>query len=244
MPFNPETPPGITTGTSGAFNTLNTRQYPDEKEIGIVTSTNIQIKINGQPIGLIQSLRRDESRDVQRVMEIGTEGLVQLVPQNYQGGTLSVDALAVYGRLFFRAIRMKDWGAPQSFIANYNPVGMLVQNRIPFTVEVLTRGRNHNKGPGSLGQIREIFHGCFLTQYGKTVQISDVTVTETVQIAYARVVVTDEKTSANGPEGYSWTLGNYNSNPIEDSWSPRSTYDVDASVLTQDPVNYGGGGPG
>lgn len=197
-------PSGLTLGGDNVFpdfNTLNTRQYPNDNEIGIVTSTNIDIKINGQRVGLMQSFSRQESREVQRIMEIGSEGLVQLVPQNYQGGTLECEALAVYGRLFFRAIKIKDYGAPQSYIANYNPVGMLVQNRIPITVEVTTRGRRFGQGgidAPKMSMLKETFYGCFLTSYSKSVSANDITVAERISIAYANCRVEQLTTARIG----------------------------------------------
>lgn len=177
------------------INTLNTRQYASDDPLKIVTSTNIDIEINGRKIGLIQSFSRNEGRDVTPVSEIGTEGLVQLVPNNYQGGTLSVDHFRIYGRLMFETLGLYDLGAPQSFIANFNPIAHLAQQRLPFSVKVTVRGAAKEDPSIINRRIVEVYHGCWLTSYSYDVSSGNITVSEKAEIKYTwPEIINDEET--------------------------------------------------
>lgn len=177
------------------INTLNTRQYASDDPLKIVTSTNVDIELNGRKVGLIQSFQRQERRDTTPVSEIGTEGIVQLIPNNYQGGTLQVEHLRIYGRLFFETIGIYDLGAPQSFIANFNPVAHLGQQRLPFAVKVSVRGAAKEDPSIINRRLVEVYHGCWLEDYSYSVRNGEITVSESAAIRYTWVeIINDEET--------------------------------------------------
>ena len=59
-------------------------------------STNISVYANEQRVGFIQDLSPSESRTITPIQELGTEGVVQMVASNTNGGTLSCSRVAVY----------------------------------------------------------------------------------------------------------------------------------------------------
>lgn len=184
------------------YNTLNTRQYASDEPLKILTSTNIELEINGQRIGLIQSFSRNEQRDVTAIFEIGTEGAVQLIPNNYSGGSIRASHFRIYGRLLFETLKLYDLGAPQSFIANFNPVAHLAQQRLPFSIKVTARGAAKNDPSLINRRIQEVYHGCWITSYGYNVTSNDITVSEEVDIRYTwcEVVNDDESFKDQGPD--------------------------------------------
>jgi len=73
-----------------------------------VASTNIFIYANGTPVGMIQSFNVSESRNINKLQAIGWEGIVQAVPSNTNGGTLTVNRMALYESNLGRALGLTD----------------------------------------------------------------------------------------------------------------------------------------
>lgn len=181
------------------INTLNTRQYASDAPLKIATSTNIDIEFNGKKVGLIQSFRKDEKRNNTKVSEIGTEGLVQIIPNNYEGGSLSVDHLRIYGRTFLETMGIYDLGAPRTFIANFNPVAHLGQQRLPFAVRVTLRGAAKNNSSEINRRIVEVYHGCWLTDNSYTVTNGEITIKESANLDYTWVEILHDDNSFKDP---------------------------------------------
>jgi hypothetical protein len=56
-------------------------------------STQILIQVDGQGIGAIQSLRVSERRQNRRITEVGTDGVIEIVPNQAAEVSLSVDRI-------------------------------------------------------------------------------------------------------------------------------------------------------
>jgi hypothetical protein len=146
-----------------------------------VTSTNIRIKAaNGVTIGMIQSFSVSENKDVTKVQSIGIEGVTQAVPQNYKGGTIQATRVALYGSRFYDAFKMEEYMGEQ--YREYNVFKTLKDQRLPFEIRVdqsMTNGGENGK------QYTETYIDCWISSYKKNYTTSNVTVSESVSIAYA-----------------------------------------------------------
>lgn len=146
-----------------------------------VTSTNIRIKAaNGITIGMIQSFSVSENKDVTKVQSIGIEGVTQAVPQNYKGGTIQATRVALYGSRFYDAFKMEEYMGEQ--YREYNVFKTLKDQRLPFEIRVdqsMTNGGENGK------QYTETYIDCWISSYKKNYTTSNVTVSESVSIAYA-----------------------------------------------------------
>ena len=146
-----------------------------------VTSTNIRIKAaNGVTIGMIQSFSVSENKDVTKVQSIGIEGVTQAVPQNYKGGTIQATRVALYGSRFYDAFKMEEYMGEQ--YREYNVFKTLKDQRLPFEIRVeqsMTNGGENGR------QYTETYIDCWISSYKKNYTTSNVTVSESVSIAYA-----------------------------------------------------------
>ena len=149
-----------------------------------VTSTNIRIKAaNGVTIGMIQSFSVSENKDVTKVQSIGIEGVTQAVPQNYKGGTIQATRVALYGSRFYDAFKMEEYMGEQ--YREYNVFKTLKDQRLPFEIRVeqsMTNGGENGR------QYTETYIDCWISSYKKNYTTSNVTVSESVSIAYADVL--------------------------------------------------------
>lgn len=159
-----------------------------------VTTTNIEIFSNGDKVGFIQSCSPSESRNIVKVQELGTEGVVQAVPGNTTGGQLSVSRLALYNASIFRALGLTPTGkygdgsavddATYKVGGGKNPFKTLKDQRVPLEIKIKI------KKPGDqLGYTEEAYVDCWLASYSKTIASSTITVTESATIQYSDVVV-------------------------------------------------------
>lgn len=87
-----------------------------------MTSTNVFVYANGQIVGMIQSFSVSESRSVDQLQALGTEGVIQAVPNNTNGGTLSVNRIALYSSNLWNALGMSTSGH------GYDKSGAIVYN--------------------------------------------------------------------------------------------------------------------
>lgn len=172
-----------------------------------VASTNISVFANGMKIGFVQSLTPSESRTITPVQELGTEGVVQLVPSNTNGGQLSITRLAVYNATLYNALGASRTGqfipynkmgknTPTGTASNINedsnfktfgnPFKTLKDQRVPLEIQVKT------KLPGDAESTKyytETYIDCWLASYSKTIAANTITVSETATIQYSDVVV-------------------------------------------------------
>ncbi len=135
-------------------------------------STNISVYANEQRVGFIQDLSPSESRTITPIQELGTEGVVQMVASNTNGGTLSCSRVAVYNSSLFNALGLtgkgvftiievnNGWGKLKSgvgWIWLGNPQYCTINDTVkadtptfsPYKVRVSIKDLNIRKGPGT-----------------------------------------------------------------------------------------------
>lgn len=183
---------------------LNTYRASGMSEFGdnvptmAITTTNIQVYANGMRVGFVQSFNPSESRNIVKVQELGTEGVVQAVPGNTNGGQLAVSRFAVYNGNLFNAIGGTDTGtftsASEMYDGNYpqtngifsNPFKTLKDQRVPLEIKVKTIMPT---GTADTPQYYvETYLDCWLSTYSKTIAANTITITESATIQYSDLV--------------------------------------------------------
>lgn len=197
---------------SSVNNNLNTQRASGMPSIGdngsklAVLSTNISVYSNEQRVGFIQDISPSESRSITPIQELGTEGVVQMVASNTNGGTLSCSRFAVYNASLFNALGLTGTGTftkatDKAFGTtkyNYdgkeinqtntnntlsNPFKTLKDQRVPIEIKLSIRQPGRNAKP-----ITQTYIDCWLTQYSKAVSSSTITITESCTISYSDVI--------------------------------------------------------
>lgn len=145
------------------------------------TSTNIDILSNGNVIGMIQSFTVTENRDIQKLQEVGTEGVVQAVPGNTKGGSLNVSRMALYGSNLWDAVGLTGLKNADNSLQIFQT---LKNQRVPFEIQVKTPS---NDTTSTVSYYIETYIDCWLSSYSKTFAVGTITVTEQATIMYADV---------------------------------------------------------
>ena len=195
-------------GTNYAYSSdtnknLNTHRASGMPEVGekngsmAVTSTNIEVWANNMKIGFVQTLTPSESRTIVKVQELGTEGVVQSVPSNTNGGQLSITRFAVYNGNLFNAMGATNTGKftdKDSFAADPantlnaqyntygNPFKTLKDQRVPLEIKVKTKMPSNQTT-----YYIETYVDCWLASYSKSIAATTITVTEQATIQYSDV---------------------------------------------------------
>jgi hypothetical protein len=96
---------------------------PDQNTTRVALSTNIVIKVNGQPVGAIQSMTVNETRSISPIDEVGFDGHIDMSP------TKSTDIEGSCKRIRYDRLRMLE-----AFSRGYIHVH---SQRIPFDIEII-----------------------------------------------------------------------------------------------------------
>jgi len=163
-----------------------------------VTTTNINVFANNNRVGFIQSFSPSEARTINKIQELGTEGIVQSVPSNTNGGQLAVTRFAVYNAGLFNALGLTEngefvttsnqndaaRGSSTSLNPTYavysNPFKTLKDQRVPIEIQVKT---THPDGK----IYYETYVDCWLSSYTKTIAANTITISEQATIQYSDV---------------------------------------------------------
>lgn len=178
---------------------------------GAMTSTNIFIYSNGCIVGMIQSFNISESRNINKLQAIGWEGVVQAVPSNTNGGTLSVNRIALYESSIWNALGLTTNGIPFNEVGSkvydskdgtsntwdtptvksesdgYNTKTRLTfktlkDQKVPLEIQVKTR----REGSDDVYYV-ETYIDCWIQNYSKSYTVQNITVAEQATISYADV---------------------------------------------------------
>lgn len=124
-------------------------------------STQIVIKVGPVAVGALQSLSAKQSRTINRISEIGTDGVIEAVPHAPTQIDLSVTRIA------FDRLRITEAFARGFF--------NISAQRIPFDVEV------HENFKEEDGQVY-VYHNCWFQSVDTPYNAGDYLVTETAEI--------------------------------------------------------------
>lgn len=139
-------------------------------------STQIIVYVNNQPVGAIQSFQERQQRSIKRVVEVGTDGVIEAVPQSATTVSLTVN------RIVFDGLSL-----PESMARGFRNIH---SQRIPFDIVVIDRFTGTEEEGGS---IVTTYHNCWFESLGKSYTVNDYTITED-----ASIVVEAISTERNG----------------------------------------------
>ena len=196
------------TGTSSAFTSdtnkwLNTQRATGMPEILDnsaslpITSTNIEVYSNNMRIGFVQSFTPSEQRQITKVQELGTEGVVQSVPGNTNGGQIAISRFAIFNGSLYNALGLTPTGQFSQYASQIpgdakvysastntlgNPFKTLKEQRVPLELQVKTKMPDVGKA-----YYIETYIDCWLSSYSKAIASGTITVTESATIQYSDV---------------------------------------------------------
>ena len=126
-------------------------------------STQVVIYVNGEPVGAIQSFQETQSRSNKSISEVGTDGIIELVPQSPAKFTLQVN------RIVFDGLSL-----PESFARGFKNIHA---QRIPFDIVVIDKFTGVEDDA-----VVTTYHNCWFNNLSKTYQTSDYTIAESAGI--------------------------------------------------------------
>jgi len=122
-------------------------------------STQIIIMVENEPVGAIQSFGETQSRGIKAINEVGTDGIIELVPQSPTKVSLSID------RMYFDGLSL-----PEAFSRGFRN---LQSQRIPFDIVVI----DQFTGTGN-DAIITTYHNCWFNNLSITYSASDYTIAQ------------------------------------------------------------------
>lgn len=181
-----------------------------------ITTTNIEVWSNGSKVGFIQSASPSESRNITKIQELGTEGVVQAVPGNTTGGQLTLSRFALYNSNLFASLGLSPGGShsvptslhntyntaadePYNVGAGKNPFRTLKDQRVPIEIKMKTRKPMDYAGED--GWYEESYIDCWLASYSKTIASNTITITEQATVQYSDVFVSPANDTVGSTTG-------------------------------------------
>ena len=126
-------------------------------------STQVVVYVNGEPVGAIQTFQETQSRSNKAIAEVGTDGIIELVPQGAAKFTLSVT------RMVFDGLSL-----PEAFARGFRNIHA---QRIPFDIVVIDKFTGTDKDA-----VVTTYHNCWFNNLSKNYQTTDYTIIENAGI--------------------------------------------------------------
>lgn len=157
-------------------------------------STQIIIKVHGNPVGALQRLTVAQARPLFRVQEIGTDGVIEIVPQNATTFELTAE------RIVFDQLRL-----PESFSKGFRFIN---SQRLPFDIEVIDFS---GTAPNAVIEdnnnlITMTYRNCWFTRYDTPYTADNYVITETGTLWCETAFLSTPTTSAENGIPYSGGL--------------------------------------
>ena len=208
----------LVTGTDYAYDSASNKYLNTQRATGMpqtldnpstlpITSTNVSVWANNMRVGFVQSFTPSEQRTITKVQELGTEGVVQSVPGNTNGGQIAITRFAIYNANLYNALGLTRTGQFVAKVDNdfdkfmtlndtnnaeyrthTNPFKTLKDQRVPLELKSKTVLPDVNNSTDSGYKAYTVTYvDCWLSQYSKTVATNQVTVSESATIQYSDV---------------------------------------------------------
>ena len=126
-------------------------------------STQIIIMVGNEPVGAIQSFSMTQNRAIREIVEVGTDGVIEMVPQSANKVSLRVN------RMYFDGISL-----PEAFSRGFRN---LQSQRIPFDIVVI----DQTTGTGD-NAIIETYHNCWFESLSMSYNASDYIIAQDANI--------------------------------------------------------------
>jgi len=138
-----------------------------DETIRTALSTQIIIMVNNEPVGAVQSFQETQNRQLKAITEVGTDGIIELVPSS-----------AARTSLTLRRIAFDGLSITEAFSRGFRNIQA---QRIPFDIVVVDQFTGTDNDA-----IITTYHNCFFERIGKTYSSDDYVIVEdaTVQTEY------------------------------------------------------------
>jgi hypothetical protein len=196
-----------------ATGNLNQQSPFHDKKIKAALSTQIIVKVLGYdgrfyPVGAIQSLTPTETRGLARISEIGTDGVIQIVPNTAPTFELAVT------RMVFDYQRL-----PAAFQRGFRHIHSA---RLPFDIEITDynpyRELSFGAAEGDISNaVVTRYVNCWLQNYTYTYSMDNYLITENASI-WAETVF-DNVTPSPAVSGYDAIEKKNNESPVANTLS-------------------------
>ena len=148
-------------------------------------STQIIIKVENTPVGALQNLSVTQTRNLQRISEIGTDGVIEIVPNSATTYELSAT------RIVFDQLRL-----PESFARGFR---FIAAQRIPFDIDVIDiSGNDPNVPDDDTNTSVMTYKNCWFTRYETPYAADNYIITETASLWCETAYLL--KTGRSGPD--------------------------------------------
>ena len=155
-------------------------------------STQIAILVNGEAVGAIQSFGQTQQRSTKPITEVGTDGVIEIVPSSATQITLSIQRMVFDGLSLTEAFK-------RGFMN-------IAAQRIPFDIVVVDRFSSASDGDNEA--LVTIYKNCWFTNLAKTYSSQDYVISENASVSCETVYTTrGDLVTPVGGEGH---LGNSN----------------------------------
>jgi hypothetical protein len=134
-------------------------------------STQIIIRVNDQPVGAIQKLDVKQSRKLQRITEIGTDGVIEITPNGAAEYSLSVQ------RIVFDQLRL-----PEAMSRGFRFIGA---QRLAFDIDIIDMmsvGTPDGDPTPQNGAIVMTYKNCWFERMDTPYSSDNYVITETADI--------------------------------------------------------------
>ena len=122
-------------------------------------STQVVITVNGEPVGAVQRFQESQRRSNAKIKEVGTDGLIEIVPQSAADVTLTVN------RMVFDGLSL-----PEAFSRGFRNIHA---QRIPFDIVVIDRFT----GTGN-DAVVTTYHNCWFNSLSKSYAVDNYVIAE------------------------------------------------------------------
>jgi hypothetical protein len=134
-------------------------------------STQIIVYVNNEPVGAIQSFQESQTRSLKQLSEVGTDGLIEIVPQSSATFSLTIN------RIVFDGLSL-----PEAFSRGFRNIQ---SQRMPFDIVVIDKFT----GDGNSAVVTT-YHNCWFAALGKSYTTTDYTITENATVNCEHVSTT------------------------------------------------------
>jgi hypothetical protein len=150
-------------------------------------STQIIVEVNNTPVGAIQSISATQNRSLGEITEVGTDGIIEIVPNGPTRTSLRVTRIVFDGRRLTVALGR----------AFHN----IQSQRFPFDIKIFDNSNavasNAEGDPSASGQVVYIYKNCWFESTDVTYASRDYIITENASIKceYVRTFTGDNQSA-------------------------------------------------
>ena len=131
-------------------------------------STQILITVNGEPVGAVQQFSINQNRPLKPIQEIGTDGIIEIVPSGAATFSLTCNRI-VFDGLSIPEAMSRSWVHIQA-------------QRIPFDIIAIDKFTGSGEGADDTDSVVTTFHNCWFKSIAKSYNANDYIITENASL--------------------------------------------------------------